>query len=288
MDRKQATIGSALASFLCVLILQTHVFAQTETQGKRVLSAGHSFHVFMPGILVDVAKKAGLKNHQQVGLSSIGGSRVIQHWNLPPEKNKAKEILSAGNADVFTMSPIHLPDEGIENFVKLALEKNPKIQIYVQEFWLPFDVYDVTFKVRPKSVDHNAATGESLSKLHEPYFKSMDEHVMELNKKYKTSNVHVVPVGQAVIALRQKVVEGKVPGVKEQSELFTDPLGHVHAHVRVLSAYCHYAAIYGKSPAGLPVPAGLANVREAEALNRVLQEIAWDAVTSHRLSGVKK
>jgi hypothetical protein len=75
---------------------------------------------------------------------------------VPEEKNKAKAALIAGKVDVLTLSPIHLPDPGIENFAKLALEHNPKVRVTVQEFWLPFDILDETFTERPKKVDHNA------------------------------------------------------------------------------------------------------------------------------------
>jgi len=48
--------------------------------------------------------------------------------------------------------------------------------------------------------------------------------------------------------------------------------------------------IYRKSPVGLPVPAVLTQskvpAQEREKLNRLLQELAWDAVTHHPLSGV--
>jgi hypothetical protein len=46
---------------------------------QKVYSIGHSFHVFMPGILNEMAQATEIKEHKQVGLSSIGGSRVIQH-----------------------------------------------------------------------------------------------------------------------------------------------------------------------------------------------------------------
>jgi hypothetical protein len=277
------------ALFFALLSWTGAVQAQSETKGLRILSAGHSFHVFMPNVLADIAKKAEIKDHTQAGLSSIGGSRVIQHWNLADGKNKAKDVLTAGNVDVFTMSPIHLPDEGIENFVKLALEKNPKIRIYVQENWLPFDIYDTTFKERPKNVDHNAATVESLKKIHAPYFKGIDEHVADLNKKYKTDAVHVAPVGQAVVALREKIIAGKAPGLKEQKDLFTDAIGHARPPLIALVGYVYYGAIYKKSPVGLPIPAVLANskIPNNHELNRLLQEIAWEAVTTHPLSGVK-
>ena len=50
--------------------------------------------------------------------------------------------------------------------------------------------------------------------------------------------------------------------------------------------YCHYAVIYRKSPVGLPAPRQLAMGPQAEGLNRLLQELAWDAVIHHPLSGV--
>src|SRR5438046_690118 len=66
--------------FAVVLLAAHLVQAQDTIKGQRVYSAGHSFHVFMPGILADISKKAKIEDHKQVGLSSIGGSRVIQHW----------------------------------------------------------------------------------------------------------------------------------------------------------------------------------------------------------------
>ncbi|MDQ3621692.1 MAG: hypothetical protein M3463_04270 [Verrucomicrobiota bacterium] len=259
-------------------------------KGQRVFSCGHSFHAFVPAILNEMAKAAGIKGHEVAGVSAIGGSRVIQHWEVAEEKNKAKEALRAGKVDVLTLSPIHLPDEGIERFAALALEHNPNIRVTVQEFWLPFDIYDPTFKQRPKKVDHNAPTGADLRKLHEPYFKSMDDHVRGLNEKLGKEAVFVVPVGQAVIALREKIIAGEVPGLPAQEDLFTDAIGHAKPPLRALVGYCHFAVVYRRTPIGLPAPAVLRGGKDsegAEKLNRMLQELAWEAVTQHPLSGVK-
>lgn len=57
----------------------------------------------------------------------------------------------------------------------------------------------------------------------------------------------------------------------------------------MLNAYCHYAVIYKRSPVGLPVPAALKGAKNPawdDKLNAVLQEVAWEAVTAHPLSGV--
>src|ERR1043165_5982040 len=70
--------------------------AEPITKGQRVLTCGHSFHVWVPGIVTDLCKKADIEGHVQLGVSSIGGSQVIQHWNIPDEKNKAKEELKTG------------------------------------------------------------------------------------------------------------------------------------------------------------------------------------------------
>ena len=90
--------------------------AAAITQGQRVYSVGHSFHVFMPAILSDIAQAAEIKDHKQVGLSSIGGSRVIQHWEIADDKFQSKALLTDGKVDVLTLAPIFLPDDGIKNF----------------------------------------------------------------------------------------------------------------------------------------------------------------------------
>ncbi len=264
--------------------------AKPIEKGQRVFTAGHSFLMFMPPILRDMAQAAGIKDHVQVGVQGIGGSRVIQHWNLPDDKNKAKQALKTGKVDVLILSPIFLPDEGIDNFTKLALAHNPAIRVMVQEFWLPFDAYnDGQFppKQRPAKVDHTAKTLKKLRKEHAPYFESMDAHVRELNQKYGKPVLFVVPVGQAVLALREKISAGEAPGLKTQEDLFADAIGHAKPPLAVLAAYCHFATVYRRSPVGLPVPTALAKQPEAEKLNRLLQALAWDAVRRHPLSGVK-
>ncbi|HEX3152764.1 MAG TPA: SGNH/GDSL hydrolase family protein [Gemmataceae bacterium] len=264
--------------------------AEPITKGQHVFTCGHSFHVWVPNILADLAKKAEIKDHVQVGLSSIGGSRVIQHWDVADEKNKAKEALKSGTVDVLTLSPIFLPDDGIEKFTNLALEHNKDIRICVQPIWLRWDIYEPTTK-RPEKVDHNDITVEELHKRHAVYFKSMDDYIQEMNKKLGKTVLFEVPAPQAVIALREKIIEGKAPGLKTQENLFTDPLGHGTAPLQVLVAYCNYAVIYRRSPVGLPVPNALKAAKlgdDEEKLNRLLQELAWDAVKQHPLSGIRQ
>ena len=260
------------------------------TQGQRVYSVGHSFHVFMPAILTDIAQAAEIKDHKQVGLSSIGGSRVIQHWEVADDKFKSKEMLKSGQVDVLTLAPIFLPDEGIENFCELGFENNDKIRITIQEFWLPNDRFNLeNFRAPHPEPDRNARSLKDLREQHEAYFKTIDEHVTKLRDKFGTKAIYVVPVGQAVLALREKIASGEAPGLKQQTDLFTDTLGHATPQLQVLVAYCHYAVTYRRSPVGLPMPATLARAKTPTdpALLTLLQELAWQAATQHPLSGVK-
>jgi hypothetical protein len=263
--------------------------AEPITTGQRLFTCGHSFHVWVPRIVTDLCKNAKIADHAQLGVSSIGGSRVVQHWDVADDKNSAKQALKTGKVDVLTLSPIFLPDAGIENFVKLALEHNPNVRVAVQPIWLRWDVYEPAMK-RPAKVDHDAISGEELRKRHEPYFKSIDEHVKELNKKLGKTVVYVVPAPQALIALREKIIVGEAPGLARQEDLFTDALGHGKPPLQALVGYCNFAVIYRRSPVGLPAPEVLKRAKvgeQEEKLNRLLQELAWEAVVRHPLSGVR-
>lgn len=273
-------------------------------KGQAIFAAHHSYYQPVPPVLTEIAAAGGYPDQVTVGDSMIGGSKTLRHWELPDDKNTVKQALEGGQVDVLVLTPVYLPDDGIEKFAQLGLEHNPNLRVTVMELWLPFDIYNPTGYDRnyrpvagepppmpkPAQVDHNAATGEALRKMHEYYFQTMDAKVSALNKQFGRSVISVVPMGQAVIALREKVIAGQAPGIATQEELFKDQLGHPTPPMVALEAYCHYAVIYRKSPVGLPVPKVLSHSKipkdQQEPLNKLLQQIAWDAVTHHPLSGV--
>jgi hypothetical protein len=261
-------------------------------QGQRVFTAGNSFHAwFVAPILRDMAQGAGIQGHVIVGESKIGGSQAIEHWNVPDAKNQAKAALRSGKVDVLTLACMLHPDEGIDRFAELGFQNNPNFRVSLQEFWIPWDKFEWPLKGNPDSVDPNAATVASLHALHDPYFKEMDEHVVALNAKLGKQVVFVAPVGQAILTLREKIIAKQVPGIEKQSDLFTDKLGHPQPPLETLVAYVHFAVIYHRTPVGLPLPPTLAKAKkpqwQSNELNRLLQEIAWDAVIHHPLSGVR-
>lgn len=256
--------------------------------GPSVFVCAHSFMIYTATLLPPLVESAGV-GYQDAGKQMIGGSRVIQHWNLPDEKNRAKVALNEGKVDVLTVSPHQLlPDEGIDNFTKLGLEKNPKLRVLVQASWPGRDgQLDKDFTNEKR----NEATEASLQKMHEAYHtiwvKALEAQVCALTAAVGHEAVHIVPAGDAVYALRQHIVAGTAPGLTKQTDLFRDPLGHPQPPLAALVTYCHFATIYGRSPVGLPVPAELKANPKAEELNLLLQKIAWEAVTRYPMSGVK-
>lgn len=297
----QKGIATAIAVAVCVITFSQANAAPAatpetqEVRGQRVFVCGHSFHMPVAGMLPEIEKLAGIRDHQPVGQQRMSGSTVTQHWNLAEDQNLLKKALRAGTVDVLTLSPTaQLPDEGIDKFTEMALEHNAKVRILVQASWVGFDSPTAnprTFKNEQRDV----AKPNDLRTVYDPFYKIMCDQVRNLNDKHQDQQmrqvVYVVPVAYAVIALREKVAEGEVPGIARQSELFRDDRGHGKPAIYLLAAYCNYAIIYGRSPVGLPAPAALkrdVKAEHVEHLNRLLQEIAWDTVTSHPLAGVKK
>lgn len=261
--------------------------------GQRIFFTGHSYTYGSRNVFDEIAKSAGFKDHVLAGHSTVGGSRVIDHYGV----KHVMAALAAGSVDVLLTTPIYLPDPGIEKFARFGLEHNPDFRLFVIEFWLPYDNYEPrnytdgpkgspTERVPPPRVDHDAATVQELTKMHQRYFDEMDAHVVEINKQLGKPVGFVMPVGQAVIALRERIIAGQAPGLKTQSALFTDELGHPAKPLRLLMVYCGYAVVYRKNPVGLPASSLLADAEHAVELSRLLQELAWDSVTHHPLSGV--
>jgi hypothetical protein len=268
---------------------QSRQDATNTAKGVRVFFASHSLMWYVPTPLGELAQAADIKDHTLVGLQSLGGSRTLQHWNLPEERNKAKQALNKGETDVFVMSPIQFPDEGIENFVTLGLEHNPNMRFTVQVSWAAWDADMQTFPRGANNQVNREKAPDELKEIHAINIKAAEDQADEINKKLGKKVVYLVPSAQASIALRTKIFNKEMPGLTSQAQLFRDMISHPAPPLEALNTYLHYAVIYGQSPVGLPMPKLLNSANKPEwddKMNRALQEIAWDTVTNYPRSGV--
>jgi enterochelin esterase-like enzyme len=262
----------------------------STSRGQRVFFASHSLMWYVPTPLGEMTEAAGIKDHKLAGLQMLGASRTLQHWNLPDEKNKAKDALKKGEVDVFVMSPIQFPDEGIANYVQLGLVHNPDMRFVVQISWGGWDIDNQDF---PKGANNNVdreKTAEQLKTIYERNIKAAEEQADAINKKAGKKVLYLVPSAQAVVTLRTKITNKEMRGLTKQAELFRDPISHPTAPLETLNTYLHYAVIYGKSPVGLPVPGVLKNAKKEawdDKFNKALQEIAWDTASNYSYSGVR-
>ena len=132
-----------------------------------------------------------------------------------------------------------------------------------------------------------AALREMRQRHDEVWVKKLEAQVRALNQAVGHDAVFIVPASDAVFALRERIAEGKAPGLKAQAELFQDSLGHATPPLALLVTYCQFAAIYQRSPVGLPVHSSIKTLPQAAELNTLLQQLAWEAVSKYPMSGVK-
>lgn len=259
-------------------------------KGQSVFYASHSLMWYVPEPLGELAAAAGIQGHELVGLQKIGASRTLQHWELPEGENQAKRALGTGKVNVFVMSPIQFPDEGVENFVKLGLKHNPDIRFIIQLSWGGGDTDNQDFPTGSWDIVDREKSPAQLKKLYERNIRAGERQADEINRKYGRGKriMTLVPTAQALVALRTKIYQKQIPGLNLQSELFVDA-AHPSPPLEALNAYLHFAVLYGRSPVGLPMPSVLKKAnREAwnEKLNRTLQDVAWQTAASYPPSGV--
>ena len=262
--------------------------AAPAPDGLRIFVTGHSFHVFLPPMLEELAAASGIEEHQQVGLQRLGGSTVLRHWDLPDSVNTAKPALIQGDVDVFTMSPVvAVPDEGIALFTALGLQHNPDLRLLIQASWIPGEQQlPVDLPERDRWLTDNSlrddAPIDELWLAIDDFRSRIEAQVDQLNREHGKRALMIVPVGNAVLKLRESVQAGAFPGITRQSELFRDATGHGLGQVRALAAYCNFAVIYRMSPLGLDLD--LPDVTPEQ--HAILQQLAWETVLAYPYSGM--
>jgi hypothetical protein len=286
------------------------------TKGQKIVMATHSFNVFVgptrsrdpnvtptPGPLAALAAERGKAGHETLAVQMIGGSTPMQHWNQgngDDAKNIAKVALTAGGdkVDVFTMSPnAKMPEEGIDKFGDFVIAHNKNARIMVQTSWSAYDGKGSTPSVGGSgggdfdNIERDNIDMPTLDlwlaaeKASGGYSDRLRTQLDGIDKRAGKQITYVVPSSTAVYTLRKEVLAGHVPGVAKQSELTRDPIGHPTQVQANLVTYVWYAAMYRESPVGLQALVDASDPKSA-AREKLLQQIAWNAVVGEPKSGV--
>ncbi len=168
-----------------------------------------------------------------------------------------------------------------------GLKANPNLRMYYQASWVG---EGTPGRVITAKDDYDTSKIEDLRAATDRLRKGHEDFADNLNKALGRRAVFVVPLGDAAVKLRAMIAEGKVPGVRRQSEIFQDAMPHSGVLLADLSGACHFAAIYR-----IPPPIGAAPPESADqatkdghAQQAILRRIAWETVSEYPYAGIKE
>lgn len=235
--------------------------------GLNILYSGDSWHRSMPGMMPEIAKAAG-----------ITGQKV--EWNGVLDKMKA--LLEDGKIDVLSWGrpgwSEGLSEMEHDKIIESGLKGNPNLRIYLQMAWA---VHDGSGKKIETKDDYDNAKIAEVQATIDGTRKGVEAQADAINRKYGKRVVFLIPLGDAMTKVRGRIVDGTFPGVKRQSEVFSDAMPHPGPIAWALMAYCNYAAVYQRSPVGLTWGGGM-----TEEQREILQNIAWEAVSKYPYAGL--
>lgn len=279
--------------FLTTLVLCSHAALLAAEQSvavptTRIFYTGHSFAGAPAAWLGVLAQQAQITGYENLGRQALGGSRVVDHWKLADARNAARKALLTGSVDILTLSPnMQLPDEGIDLFADLAVQHNPRIRILVQGSWMTWDGLG---KDGIKNAERDTQPVAEIRDRTAQHMAAIRAQLRATNARLGREVCTLIPVGSAVVRVRELIAEGKLPGFDRPSQLFVDDLGHTTAAIQQLCAYLYYAAVFHRDPRELR---GLGNNGWTKAmgaphpdLGPLLRVIAWETMLAEPLSGL--
>jgi hypothetical protein len=260
--------------------------ATAMSKGKKIFFTGHSFFIldgYMAKKFDLIAKAAGKEEHELVGWRYSGGrSGAVDKWWDKGADEEPRKSVAAGKVDVLTVCTYWIKkgseqEQCVRKFVRLMQKSNPDGLVYLITTKVPSDgKYMGGWDVRTKA--ELATLSGWIDETHR-YANHHGALVDELNKAYGKKVIKAVPLYYGQALMRAQIIDGKVQGIKKQSELYRDAMGHVSELGQRLNAYTVFAAIYGESPVGLHVPEWEKSGDTVQrAQNISLQKVAWAAL----------
>ena len=222
-----------------------------------------------------------------------------------PLKPTAKAAIENGEADavVFGKWWCWQFGEGEKSAINLTAkwgaENNPNFRLLWQTHWALLSNEKLKRRGDVIIQKENYLAPDVLKPRYDKAHKELEAKVDWVNKQQGRQAVVIIPVANAVLELRSMVVEGKFPGVSKQSELFITEKWSGHRHIRMLTAYCNFAVLFGVSPEGLSPSVdhlkykakggplySMAGITAEQ--DKILQKLAWETVSNYPYAGIAK
>lgn len=225
----------------------------------------------------DVAAARGQET--EFGRHMIPGAPLEWLWEhrdegfrQPDSKKPADEILSGGKWDVLILQPFGRPAENsIEygaKYAAAAYEGNPDCQVYV------FENYPEIGKQQEKKDQWEDRWLSDTDTRGRANFEKVARGISARFPDKKP--VQIIPVGEVMYRLHQRMKQGQVPGHQHIAELYADGV-HLNAEGKYVEAVTHYTAVFKQDPHG-SITAGLRFWKGPYGVDKPFAQIVWDVV----------
>ena len=185
-----------------------------------------------------------------------------------------------------------------KKFIDLALPKSPDVQVYVYQRWPrrkekekknPSAGYEDFDYEKQWLRKYNAGKWDGSNETRD-YFERLTR---ALRAAYPDMEhpVLMVPVGDVLLELDKRAKAGKVPGLEGVEEFYADGIHFNNVGAFVVGT-TFYSTMFRRDPRGSDAgPYGRGKSDKDREITRefakAVQEVVWDVVSDHPLSGVK-
>jgi hypothetical protein len=165
-------------------------------------------------------------------------------------------------------------------FINLGMPHNADMQVYIYSRWprqsnfMPD--YDGCWLA-----SYNGGWGFQLETR--DFFEKVLLGLRSVWSNRLNKTVLMVPVGEAIYNLNQKVKAGRVPGFTSIAQLYADGI-HFNDTGAYLVGCVYYSTLFKENPIGLP--SAPYNLAAAAPIVGIIQTTAWETVAHHPYSGV--
>ncbi len=287
----RTTVRMLTVSLLAIL---TVLLLNFTARGEEMLRVYHIGNSVTDTINYDGLRQlAESRNHKYVfGRHMIPGAPLGWIWEHRAEGFKEEPFGYYPNAlpnyqwDILTLQPFDRHLEGNEGdlvmakkYIDLALPKSPNLRIYIYSRWPRRDAGgSLDFDKKWLSKYTGEWDGTEATK---DYFEKLNSQLRQAYPKIQ-QQILIVPVGDVLYELNQRIKAGQVPGYTSITQIYSDEI-HFNEVGSYIVGSTFYATLFKDNPKGL---SGSPYKVNNPQLVSVIQDAVWKVVSTHPLSGV--
>jgi len=186
--------------------------------------------------------------------------------------------------DILSLQPFDrlLPSDTnfASRFINLGMPHNSNMQVYVYSRWPRQSNYSPDYD-GVWNMTYSGGWGAQLESR--DFFQKVLLGLRQVWSNQLNKTILMVPVGDTIYNLNQKIKASQVPGFNSITQLYSDGI-HFNDTGAYLVGCVYYSTMFKETPIGLPAsPYGLS---EGIPIVGIIQTTAWETVLHHPYSGV--